>query len=59
MALFHDIIVSLCILLLGGKIPNVLAYDIGNQLALIVGVVLIICTLMACLGAYSKRRNRN
>lgn len=59
MAVSENIIIFVGIFLLGGNIPGALAFDVGNQLALVIGVVLITCILMACLGAYSKRKNRH
>ena len=56
--LLRNIIITLFLWICGGLIPPASAYDAGDGFALVLGMILLICGFMACLGAYAKKTSR-
>ena len=56
--LVYDILFAFLLLLFGGQMQVASAFDAGDGIAFFVGIIIIICTLMACLGAYAKKTSR-
>lgn len=48
-------LITILFLFLG--VDKVHAFDAGDAIALVLGLVLGICGLLACIGAYARRKN--
>lgn len=57
MADFVNNVFFLSLLLIAFRVPGVSAFDAGDILALVLGLVVSILGICACLGYYARRRN--
>ena len=56
--MLYDMLIAFLFWNFGGIISSVSAYGADDGIALVVAMILVICGVMACLGAYAKKTGR-
>ena len=56
--MWNYLLITLFLWISGGFISSVAAFDGGDLIAFALGMILLICGFMACLGAYAKKTSR-